>query len=220
MKEQSFVRGYWPLWIVAGIIVVVGVFLGLAIIFSPGARAAETEEAKPWWIEVQAVSRKQPARAIIWYERELTSTFGFFAFMWKESDRYRELLIGPTWKPLEDVQLGCGVGREYLPDEGGRGPRSTCFVEASRRKFSLAALFENGRASGSWNKTTVTYTLSERFGMGLMHETDLGNGPRLEWNVRKDVQIWAALLRGNILNTDDIVVEKKLTALLAVNFSF
>jgi len=56
--------------------------------------------------------------------------------------------------------------------------------------------------------------------LGLMHETDLGNGPRLEWNVRKDVQIWAALLRGNILNTDDIVVEKKLTALLAVNFSF
>ena len=194
--------------------------LMLLVFVSLPLLAAETEEEKELglWVEAQGVSGGRPARAIIWYEKDITDSFGFFAFAWKESDGYHEFVAGPTWKPFDGAQIGCGIGRETTREEGS-GSRRSCFAEVALGKVNFYAAVERGGFSGPWKKLTATYVLFERFGIGLMHETGLGNGPRLEWNVRKDIQVWAALLRGNALNAED-VLEKKSTALIAVNFSF
>lgn len=158
--------------------------------------AAEPEEEKElgFWVEAQVAS-KQPARAIIWYERDVTKQFGFFAFVWKESDGYREVIAGPTWKPFKKLQLGFGVGNETVPQEG-RGSRRMFFFEANPTdELNLHGSFERGRASGPWHKVTATYALSEKFGIGLMDETIIGRGPRLEFNTKienKKTQFWAA----------------------------
>ncbi len=192
----------------------------VATVWSPPSKAAETDEAKElgFWVEAQVLSRKQPSRAILWYEKDVTDSFGFFAFAWKESDGYREFVAGPTWKPFEGLQVGAGIGREVVPEEG-RGMVRMFFFDATRGNFNLYGAFENGRVSGPWEKITATYAVTERFGLGIMHESGLGNGPRFEWNIRKDFQVWGAFLRGRVTGTDDIS-EKKATTVFGVNFSF
>lgn len=182
--------------------------------------AAGTEEEKElgFWVEAQVLSRKQPSRVILWYEKDLTDSFGFFAFAWKESDGYREVLAGPTWKPFKELQIGFGIGREIVPGED-RGSRRLFFFDATKGDFNLYGAFENGRVSGPGHKVTATYALNERLGIGAMTEKGLGLGPRLEYNVKKNVQIWGAALRGRVPNADD-VLEKKTTVLLGVNYSF
>lgn len=182
------------------------------------AGADEEEKELGLWVEAQGVSGGRPARAIAWFERDVTEKFGFFAFIWKESDGYREIIAGPTWKPFDGAQVGCGIGRETMREEGS-GTRRSCFAEVTLGKVNLYAAVERGGFSGPWKKLTATYALSERLGLGIMHETGLGTGPRLEWNVRKDVQMWVAILKGHALNADDILVPKW-TTLAAVNKSF
>lgn len=181
--------------------------------------AAGTEEEKElgFWVEAQVVS-KQPSRAILWYEKDVTEQFGFFAFVWKESDGYREILVGPTWKPLEGLQLGVGIGREAMPEEG-RGSRRLFFFNATKGNLNLYGSFEDGRTSGPWHKVTATYAVSEKLGVGVMKETGLGLGPRVQYSVGKNVQVWGAALRGDIPNADD-VLQKKTTVLFGINYSF
>ena len=187
--------------------------LMLCLLVSLPAMAAETDDEKElgFWIEVQALSSKQPARAIVWFERDVTEQFGFFAFLWKESDGYREIIAGPTWKPFDGLQLGVGVGREAMPEEG-RGARRMFFMEANRGGFNLYAAFEGGRVSGPWKKVTAMYAVTERVGFGLMEETGLGLGPRVEYNIKKNVQFQGALPRNP--------TTKETTAVFAINFSF
>lgn len=180
--------------------------------------AAEEEEKElGFWVEAQVVS-KQPSRAIVWYEKDLTDSFGFFAFIWKESDGYREILAGPTWKPFEGLQMGIGFGRETVPEES-RGSRRLFFFDATKGDFNLYGAFERGRVSGPWHKVTATYAVTEKLGFGAMKETGLGLGPRLQYQVGKNVQVWGAALRGNIPNADEIL-ERKTTVLIGVNYSF
>lgn len=187
---------------------------------SPALAAGVDEEEKDLglWVEAQGVSGGRPARAIVWFERDVTETFGFFAFLWKESDGYHEIIAGPTWKPFDGAQVGCGIGRETMRGEGS-GSRRSCFAEVTLGKVNLYLAAERGGFSGPWKKMTATYALSERLGFGVMHETDLGTGPRLEWNVRKDIQVWGAILKGRVLNDDDIF-QQKWTAMVGINKSF
>ncbi|MBI4088562.1 hypothetical protein HY415_00490 [Candidatus Kaiserbacteria bacterium] len=192
----------------------------LFVFVSVPAMAAGTEEEKElgFWVEVQTISR-QPARAILWYEKELTDSFGFFTFVWRESDGFRQLLAGPTWKPFEGLQLGIGIGRETVREEG-RGVSRGFFLDATRGDWNLSAAFERGRVSGPWHKVTATYAFSKAFGAGLMSEKDLGFGPRFEWNARKDFQVWGAMLRGRFTDVEDDIAKKRTTTVFGVNFSF
>ncbi|MCR4275790.1 MAG: hypothetical protein NUV90_00160, partial [Candidatus Parcubacteria bacterium] len=149
--------------------------------------AAETdEEAKElgFWVELQTVSSRLPAKAIVWYERELTENFGLYAFVWKEADGYQEYIVGPTWKPVEELQLGCGIGRESTREEG-RGARWSCFADATIGKLNLSGAAENGRISGPWKKITVTYAVTNLLEPGFIYETGFGNGLILKLNEQK-----------------------------------
>lgn len=63
-------------------------------------------------------------------------------------------------------------------------------------------------------KVTAMYAVAEKFGAGLMKETDLGFGPRIEYNIKKNVQAWGAILRGRVLNADDA---RELLLILYIN---
>lgn len=181
--------------------------------FPPFSKAAETEKKElGFWVELQAVSSRLPAKAIVWYERELTEQFGFFAFAWNESDGYREYIAGLTWKPFDGAQVGCGIGRETMSEEGS-GSRRSCFAEVTFGKVNVYAAVERGGFSGRWHKVTATYALNEKFGVGVMKETDLGFGPRLEYNVPgTKMQVWGVVLHDRSTGEN--------TSMLAVNFSF
>lgn len=183
--------------------------------------AAETEvEAKElgFWVELQAVSSRLPAKAIVWYERELTEKFGLYAFVWKESDGYQEYIVGSTWKPVEELQLGCGIGRESTREEG-HSARWSCFADATIGKFNLSGAAENGRISGPWKKVTVTYAVTNLLEPGFIHETGFGNGLILKLNEQKNRQFWFSVQKGNTIGADDSP-KKELIWRAAVNFSF
>ncbi len=171
--------------------------------------ATETDDGLGLWVETQVVSRN-PSRVMGWYEKDFTDSIGFFAFAEKESDGYRQFYVGPTWKPTEWLKLGAGIGREVVPGEFS-SVRRGLFFDANWRKINFFGAFESG-ASGRWHKITGTYALTESVGAGLMHETGLGLGPRFEYNIKKDVQVWGALLRNP--------TTKESTTVFAINFSF
>lgn len=182
--------------------------------------AAETGEAiKPWWAEVQVISNKNPSRALLWYEKDLTERFGFYALAEKESDGYAEFYIGPKVKAFDWLTLGVGVGHEVVPREFS-SVRKNVYLNAELGKVSVWGLFENGR-SGMWDKVTVTYAASDKFGAGVMHERSFGYGPRVEFNFgdTHKTQLWVAILQGRYPNADDIV-QKTTTAIVGINASF
>ena len=183
--------------------------LMLCMFVSLPVTAAETDEKKDmgFWFEVQTIS-KNPSRLLGWYQRDIVDSFGVFAFVEQDSDGYEQYYLGPKWKPTEWLELGIGIGRETVPDEFTT-TRRAFFFSANWEKVGVSGSFENG-GSGAGHKVTATYAVSERIGVGVMDEAGLGLGPRLEYNIKKNVQMWGALLRNS----------EKTTSVFAVNFSF
>lgn len=186
----------------------------LAVLLPFFALATETETEKEelgFWFETQAVGSNKPWKAIGWYEPPTKGQFGFFMLAEYESDGYRSTYAGPTWKPISWFRVGAGVGAEQAPEEKIRSIRGAMFFEIDREKFNVFAIFENG-GTGPWHKVTATYKPNEKFGIGGMKETDLGVGPRIEYNIRKNVQLWVAILHDIDTKTN--------TPMFAINFSF
>lgn len=183
----------------------------LVMLVSLSAMAAETSEEKElgFWFEAQTIS-KNPSRLLGQYQRDLADSFGLFVFVEQDSDGYEQYYLGPKWKPLEWLELGIGIGRETVPDEF-TATRRAFFFNANWEKVGVSGSFENG-GSGAWHKVTATYAFNKRFGAGLMDESSLGLGPRLEYNIKKNVQVWGALLR-NPTTKEDVSV-------FAINFNF
>ena len=161
--------------------------------------AAETDEIeKPWLMECQNVTGNHPKRCVGWYERDsLKGHLGFFASVIKESPTtgsgaYSSYYVGPTLAPIDGLVVGIAIGREVISNELS-GTRRAAFFDGTWGKIHAFALRENG-ASGPWHKNTITYAVTEKFGAGVMDETFLGRGPRLEYNITKSVQLWSALL--------------------------
>ena len=178
--------------------------------FALPVMAAETDEKKElgFWFEAQRVS-KNPSRLLGQFRQDVSNSLGFFVFVGQNSYGYEQYYLGPKWKPTEWLELGIGIGRETVPDKF-TATRRAFFFRANWEKVGVSGRFRNG-GSGAWHKVTATYAF-KRFGAGLMDETNLGLGPRLEYNVKKNVQVWGALLR----NQDT----KENTSVFAINFSF
>ncbi len=172
----------------------------LALVSLPLLAAETGEEAvKPWWVEAQAVSGRHPSKAIVWYERDLTDRIGFYALLEKESaDGYAQAYVGPKFKVSDRLTVGTGVGRETMT--GLSGVRRNIYYDANWKDFSSFGTFESG-VSGRWHKVTVTYAINERWGVGLMGETDLGRGPRVEYNFadKAKTQIWVGATHNAII---------------------
>lgn len=170
------------------------------------AMAAESDDLG-FWFEAQAVSGKNPSSILGYYGKDITDSLGLYVLAFQDSSGYREAYAGPTWKPLSWLQVGAGIGKENKPTS----TRHNVFFDARWEKVSVYGTFENG-GSGPWHKVTATYKISEKFGAGVMDESFIGRGPRLEYNIKKDVQVWGAFLHDRDTG--------KNTTVFAVNFSF
>ncbi len=89
--------------------------------------------------------------------------------------------------------------------------RRNAFFSIDKDKLSVFGTFENG-GSGPWHKVTAIYKINETVGVGMMDETLLGVGPRVEYSLKKNVTLWGALLHDRDTG--------KTASTLAVNFSF
>lgn len=178
------------------------------------AAGGEKEEVKPWWVEVQTQSDGL-TEAALWYERDITPSIGFFALATTDTSRYVAAYAGPYWKPTEWSQIGVGFGRENQPNS----ERRALFYSVDTEKFYSFGTFENG-GSGPWYRAHAIYRLNDRWSAGAMTERDLGFGPRIEFSPTKDSIIWAALVRGNVPNTELEIEERKTTLMLGINFRF
>lgn len=191
--------------------------LVLTALYAVVSLAAETEEAKkPWWTEVQAQSDGL-AKTVLWYERGLTPSVGFFGLATTDTTRYAAAYAGPYWRPTEWLQLGVGIGRENQPN----AMRRAVFYSIDTEKFYSFGTFENG-GSGPWYRAHAIYRLNERWNIGVMMERDVGFGPRVEHYINKknDTIVWVAALRGSVPNTEAGIRETKTTWMFGFSTSF
>jgi hypothetical protein len=73
----------------------------------------------------------------------------------------------------------------------------------------IEAIFEDG-GSGAWHRVSLVTKVSKHLGLGIMHETDVGLGPRFEFTMNKHFQLWGSVLRNS---------NKETTAVLALSIS-
>lgn len=176
---------------------------------SPAPAAAEEDEPTGlgFWVETRVA--KSGSEAIVYFDKYLTDNLGFYAQTVKDSAGYNSLYAGPKVKLAESIEVGVGVGRETLE----RGAPSTTvrnvWLYVDRESWSLYATLEKGDA-GKWHKAILLYKLSDNVNVGVMNESFLGSGPRVEYKVTKDFQVWGAVLRS----------QGKTTPMIAVNFTF
>jgi hypothetical protein len=151
--------------------------------------AAQDQEAGSthFFAEVQASSHKA-TRLVAYGEKNFASGLGLYVVLDKESDGYAEGYGGVKYEFAEGLVAGVAVGRENRPNS----LRRNAFVSYDRGPFSAYASFENG-GSGPWHKVTAVYKMNDRIAIGLMNESELGTGPRIEFSLAKDTPIWIAL---------------------------
>lgn len=165
----------------------------MLVLLVPLPLLAGDEEAGVW-MEIQT-PRNSPTRLQLWIERDVSRDFGFFVSIGRESGGYEQYYLGPTWRPTDWLKVGLGLGRESVFGEFN-GTRRGYWFEVEHEGFNAFGSFESG-PSGRWHKVTATYAVTESVGIGAMKETDLGFGPRLEYNFGNGAkaQAWGAVLR-------------------------
>lgn len=170
---------------------------------------ASTAQAADFWLEGQATrtNSKSGSSVLGSVDGDLNGTFGYYVFGLVSSDGYHEIYGGPKWKPTPWLEVGVGVGQETASTPN----RRNAYFLIGNDKVSVYGTFENG-GSGPWHKVTATYKATDTVGVGVIDQSFLGFGPRVEYNVTKNVTAWGAILR----NRDT----KETTSLLAINFSF
>lgn len=175
----------------------------MAVCDEGGDAGGCSEDALSVWTEVRA-ARKQPTEAVVYVDKYLTDSVGFYAQAVKDSAGYSSLYAGPKFKVAEGIEIGIGIGREVLE----RGTPSTivrnAWISADGEQFALYATVEHG-AYGTWHKETAMYKMSSNWNIGAKHETGLGIGPQLEYSMGK-FQVWSALLRRHGVSTPQVGV--------------
>jgi len=190
----------------------------LSLLASPAmAQTAPTAETAPaaaeeeghglgFWVETRVA--RGGSEAVVYFDRYVTDTVGFYAQVVKDSAGYASVYAGPKFKIAEGVEMGIGIGRERNRGEASTMVRNA-WVFIDQEAWSLYATVEKGNA-GKWHKAIALYKLTDSVNVGLMNESFLGTGPRVEYKVAKDFQVWGAVLRSH----------GKATPMVAANFTF
>jgi len=188
------------------------IILMLCLVVLPAFAADEPKELG-FWFEAQAAGNTKPWKFTTLYEPPTKGRFGFFVTADQWSDEYRVAYTGPTFKVTEWLKVGIGIGGEQTTPEEGAHQYFRCAMtlEVNLGKISAFGTFENG-GTGPWHRVSAVYKISEKIGVGGMSETDIGIGPRVEYRIAKNFQIWGALLRDP--------TETSYTPILAINYSF
>lgn len=193
------------------------IILTLFCLSSVPVLAAEESDDMGFWFEAGAASGKNHASWVTGYwDHSFTDSIGVYALVDTESDGYREFYAGPKVKLTEWLEVGVAVGRESIRGELRNSARRNAFVSVNTDKVSAYATYENG-ASGPWHKAYALYKVTDSVSAGAMYETTFGRGIRFDYNVKKNVTVWAASLRKDDEKNPD---KKVTTTLLAANFSF
>jgi hypothetical protein len=172
------------------------------VITSLHVAASETQVS----VDVEGFTGPTPSRFLITVDKSLTKTLRVTASFDKETNGYLEGYVGPTWAPTELLSLGVGFGRESAPNSF----RKAAWLDlGSDEGTLLEALFEDGK-SGAWHRVSLVTKISERINLGVMHETDVGLGPRVEITANKHFKLWGSVLRN---------ADKDTTAVLAISIS-
>lgn len=179
----------------------------LLAIFSSAVVMAADEKDKNIGVWTETRIDRTGSSFIGYYDKNLTDIVGLYALVNIGSDGYRQAYAGPKWKPLSWLEVGVGIGKENIQSS----VRRNFFFDANWEKVNVFGTFENG-GSGPWHKVTVTYKLTEKVSAGVMYQTDLGFGPRLEYTVKKDVQLLGAVLHDHATGNT--------TPTIAINISF
>jgi hypothetical protein len=166
-----------------------------ALVLSP-AFAADEEEAHGlgFWVETRT-GAKQPSEAVMYFDKYLTESIGFYAQIVKDSDGYASAYAGPKFKLGEGIEMGVGIGREVLERHAPSTIVKNVWILVDQERYALYGTIEHG-ASGTWHKATAMYKLTASVNVGVMNETSTGTGPRVEWNFAKNAQAWFAILGG------------------------
>ncbi|MDO8565782.1 MAG: hypothetical protein Q7S04_01170 [Candidatus Moranbacteria bacterium] len=174
-----------------------GWILVLALLACP-AIAGETS----FWIEPQVVYNKEKSLSRIdaGLSGNIAESIGYFAFGQALSNGYSQLYGGPNWKPLSWLEVGVGVGAESVKPS----LRRSAYFLATEGKVSALGIYENG-GSGRFRKLVATYQITESLKLGVMSETYLGFGPRVEYAVTKSISLWGAVLRDHESQTTNAV---------------
>lgn len=170
------------------------------------AAAEEEDHGLGFWVETRVA--KDSAEAVVYFDKYVTESVGFYAQVVKDSAGYSSLYAGPKFKLAEGVEVGIGVGREVLERSAPSTIVRNVWVYIDQEAWSLYATLEKGDA-GKWHKAIALYKLSDSINVGAMNESFLGTGPRVEYNVGS-FQVWGAVLRS----------QGKNTPMVGANFSF
>jgi hypothetical protein len=132
------------------------------------------------------------SRGTISLEGIVAEPVGYYARYYTDSSGFEEWYVGPRFilSSSSDlwIEIGVGVGRE------SEGVRRNAYYWAENENFYAVGDYGDG-ASGQWHQNILVYKTNGPWGIGLMEETDLGLGPRLEFKVSNSITLSTARLR-------------------------
>lgn len=179
--------------------------LMLLLLVSLPLRAAEGDWPN-FEVEVQTYSSGLTGFTGIYGNTLKDSSFGYYVSVHAASDRYHEIYVGPTYKPVDCVEIGIGLGHENEPNS----TRRNAYFLAECGKVAAFVTYESG-GSGPWHRFDLIYRLTEKFGAGIGGDTSFGHGPRFEYEIAKNVTLAAALFNDHVtkINTSMLSVAVK-----------
>lgn len=178
-------------------------FTAALIAFHSPASAEEHGQTTFVTLELQAIETEPDINGTV--VRMLRGPFGIYSFFYVDR-QYAEALVGPLFALNESLVIGVGAGIEQWPTGSWRVGGMIAFGGYESRLVSTT--FVETGASGFWARTEFAWRPSvfcpgpddpdlERciIGVGLLADTLIGAGPRVEINTPKlPLQVWAAPL--------------------------
>lgn len=123
------------------------------------------------------------------------SDFGMSAFL-LVTEGWAEGYVGPTYAPVEWVELNLAIGGEQTPD--GMGLRYGAGLWLGDGPWSFLASFEANNAVftgdnvGAWYDLTGTYSVTDWIKIGLRDRRFVGAGPHVVTTIPSTpISLWA-----------------------------
>lgn len=119
-----------------------------------------------------------------------------FSFL-SPSDKYIASVLGLSYgfNLFEKLNIQNGFGFGYEKNREKTGLRIAGFVYGEYKKMQFELYAEEGRASGFWYQSHLTFELSKFLSAGFFGQTESGLGFRILGNIfpRKNITLWSHL---------------------------
>lgn len=153
--------------------------LFLSFIFSISAQVSS-------FVKISETGKITPCMTIFG-SKPIVDKLGMTYFALVQSS-WSEAQLGLSYKPVSWSSFGLSFGMEQL--NGGISPRTGCSLWLGKNKTSFVFLGEKGVGSTNyWYKSTLSYSLSKNFNLGVRGWRFTGFGPIVEYKVG-DIKFW------------------------------